>query len=269
MDTVITRCSLPDPKIVISTNPKGPYHWLKLRFIDESLPDAKRIAWRLADNPYGLPEGYIEELQSSLTGAALRRDVYGEWAGNTGLIFPDFKPTPPPDGEPRFYDLAMDFASSSVSHVVLVGVWDANRAHVVDEWRYTAGRDGVELTTDEQARRIARWLAGRETRRRYIDPAASHMRVALQRVGLQSIPAQNDVEQGIYALQLAFERGRLGVDAQCRATVRELSGYEWDEAAQLQGIDKPVKANDHACDALRYWCYSVQNRPSVRRSSYE
>ncbi len=32
----------------------------------------------------------------------------------------------------------------------------------------------------------------------------------------------------------------------------ELLGYIWDEKAAEHGEERPIKTNDHACDALRY-----------------
>ena len=200
------RCSLPQQRIVLSTNPKGPYHWLKLRFIDRASEDVKRIAWQLADNPYGISKEYIAFLKRTLSGAALRRDVYGEWAGQSGLIYPMFAPEPPPDLPPSQYHVAIDFASSSVTHAVLVAVYSGHRAHVVAEWRHHGQQDG-ELTPDEQARRIRDWLKAYSfPARTYIDPAASHMRVALKRIGLRPIAAANDVIPGIYAVQALFHK---------------------------------------------------------------
>lgn len=42
---------------------------------------------------------------------------------------------------------------------------------------------------------------------------------------------------------------RIGREA-CPSLVRELGGYVWDEA-HGDG-ERPLKADDHACDALRY-----------------
>ena len=268
VDMVDGRCSLPDPKIVLSTNPKGPYHYWKVRFIDTPSEDVLRIPFELADNPYGVESEYIERLKRNLQGAALRRDVYGEWVAESGLVYPLFKPSAPPDAVPVQYDLALDYAASSVTHAVLVAIYSGQRAHVVDEWRWDA-RVRAELTTDEQARRIRDWLKGIKPRRVYCDPAASHFRVALNRVGLTAQPAVNDVLDGIYAVQLWLADGRLGISPYCRETVREMAGYSWDEKPTEHGEDKPLKESDHAPDAVRYWVCSVAKRTTLQRGTYE
>ena len=42
------------------------------------------------------------------------------------------------------------------------------------------------------------------------------------------------------------------IHPRCKHLIDEIQGYAWDPKAQERGEDKPVKTNDHACDALRY-----------------
>ena len=37
----------------------------------------------------------------------------------------------------------------------------------------------------------------------------------------------------------------------------EFGLYRWDDKAALLGVEKPVKENDHAMDALRYFVNSL------------
>jgi len=46
--------------------------------------------------------------------------------------------------------------------------------------------------------------------------------------------------------------GRLKIHESCRGLIEEMGTYVWDEKAQARGEDKPLKQNDHGCDALRY-----------------
>ncbi len=45
---------------------------------------------------------------------------------------------------------------------------------------------------------------------------------------------------------------RLRIHRRCRGLIAEMSNYAWDPKAQKRGEDKPLKANDHGPDALRY-----------------
>ena len=44
----------------------------------------------------------------------------------------------------------------------------------------------------------------------------------------------------------------------CAKLRDELMGYQWDEKKANQGEDAPVKAADHACDALRYYAFTTR-----------
>ncbi|MGW4825734.1 PBSX family phage terminase large subunit, partial [Streptomyces sp. NPDC004227] len=53
--------------------------------------------------------------------------------------------------------------------------------------------------------------------------------------------------------------GRLKVHSSCRELIAEISGYAWDDRAAEKGEDKPIKAADHSCDALRYAAYTTRS----------
>ena len=46
--------------------------------------------------------------------------------------------------------------------------------------------------------------------------------------------------------------GKLLIHESCTGLLEELPGYSWDDKAAEKGEDKPIKLNDHSCDALRY-----------------
>ena len=37
----------------------------------------------------------------------------------------------------------------------------------------------------------------------------------------------------------------------------------WDSKAQLQGVDRPVKVNDHCMDALRYSVMKLRDKNKI------
>ena len=53
----------------------------------------------------------------------------------------------------------------------------------------------------------------------------------------------------------------------CKNIIREFNSYIWDEKAQEKGENKPVKQNDHALDALRYFYYKTLF-PNKKRGAY-
>ena len=75
--------------------------------------------------------------------------------------------------------------------------------------------------------------------------------------GYKVIKAKNDVLDGIRATQSAMNEGKIFFTNKCKNLFTEFSSYIWDEKAADRGEDKPVKQYDHACDALRYFVYTV------------
>ena len=62
-----------------------------------------------------------------------------------------------------------------------------------------------------------------------------------------------DVVPGVQLVRRLMDVGRLRINAKaCSHLVREMHGYVWDERWATIGEDRPVKHDDHGCDALRY-----------------
>ena len=56
---------------------------------------------------------------------------------------------------------------------------------------------------------------------------------------------------------LLISKRRLLVSKACIGLLDEFGLYRWDDKAALLGVEKPVKENDHAMDALRYFVNSL------------
>ena len=62
--------------------------------------------------------------------------------------------------------------------------------------------------------------------------------------------------------------GRLSISPDCVRTLGEIPSYVWDSKyAAACGEDRPLKENDHCCDAMRYGVYyDAVTHPSARSS---
>lgn len=91
-----------------------------------------------------------------------------------------------------------------------------------------------------------------------IDPAARNRSLtdaervesAFQKAGLPVVPAQNDVETGIFEVKRRLEKGLLTVARNCQNLLWERERYRL--APTTDGKFAVVKRNDHAMDCLRY-----------------
>ena len=66
--------------------------------------------------------------------------------------------------------------------------------------------------------------------------------------------ADNAVLEGIQHVAQCLSDGTVLINDCCTSTVKEFGEYCWDEKATE---DRPVKTNDHAMDAVRYFVQTV------------
>ena len=86
-----------------------------------------------------------------------------------------------------------------------------------------------------------------------MDPSASSLITSARKNGINVLKADNDVISGIRHVHALLAAGHLLINKdRCKNLIAELGLYIWNEKRSEIGKEEPVKANDHACDALRY-----------------
>ena len=93
----------------------------------------------------------------------------------------------------------------------------------------------------------------------YIDPSAQGLSEEIRRIARQTLPydvlvkpAENDVKTGIQRVQKCMTYGLMTVSESQENLIREFGTYEYDKKSIEAGDEKPLKVNDHCCDAWRY-----------------
>lgn len=77
-------------------------------------------------------------------------------------------------------------------------------------------------------------------------------------------PAKNEVLAGIQQCQILIERGAVQVHCSCRETIREMGAHSWDPSADGRGDpERPLKRDDHAPDAFRYYIHSEAKQTPI------
>jgi hypothetical protein len=132
-----------------------------------------------------------------------------------------------------------------------------------DRWYVYAEHYRAQETLAFHAERIKQ-ISGRQ---RFLATFADHDaqdRYELERLGIKTTPARKDVHLGIEAVQATLKvqgdgRPRLFLFETCKHTIEEMLGYRWAEGTETADPkDEPLKANDHALDALRYAIFGVE-----------
>jgi len=264
-------------------NPGSPSHFLAGRFgITGGAvcpPNRQVIQTSSLENTF-LPQPYIESLKA-YTGITRKRFVEGLWVGSEGLVYGMWDRAifvrHRKVAFPR-YVAAVDLGYTNPAAILLGGIDEDGRLHVCEEW-YANKRQSSEI-----ARAVAKlcgtlparlggveWIA--------VDPSAAMFIDELRAAGLPAVAAgrgdaaRRNVLNGIYAVQNRLQvagdgEPRLTVSPTCENTIREMETYEWmpDRVTGKGFKDVPVKAHDHAMDALRYMVVDLDGVPDPRIS---
>ena len=238
---------VPDPVLILTMNPGGRQHWVKRQIIDQ-IDDIGGIYMHanIEDNEQHLPEGFAEQVGRTLTGHYKKRMLEGEWASATGVVYPEYQVVEQPDTSLLHHVWGVDYGESGVTAAVkLMG--NGMQYQAQGEYYHHGASDGIFPPSVHVQRMLDK--LGRPSAA-YCDPSASLMIAELQRAGVNTYFANNDVLEGIQAVHTAFTTGTLTIH-ECNYLQDELAGYEWREITD-SGIEAPVKKEDHLCDALRY-----------------
>lgn len=244
--------------------------------------------------------------------AAFEGSVYGDvWASSLHLVTPDgdrgmrawaeWGGFPPPNW-PRYR--AIDFG---LTNPFVCQWWaespDGNFYRYREVYRTGRitedhARQMVQLEADEaetllranagraDAREYADYLPGLWFRASVSDPARPDLRMTLERAGLHTIPAHNDILAGIETVRSGLKNGIGGPRIRFVAgalverdpalvaaklptcTEEEVAGYRWQKnratAAEVGPRDLPIKENDHGLDAMRYLFHTLAQTPRAQ-----
>ena len=253
---LLSRLSIPGAKFFGTTNPDSPLHWLKREFLDraEGL-DLRHWHFTLKDN-LSLTDAYINALQAEYSGLWRKRFIEGLWVVAEGAIYDMFDESRHVMDREPFGDwfVAVDYGTTNPFHAVAACV-ALDGAHVAHEWRYDSQATGRSKTDAEYSEDLKAWLQDKhiEPRFIFIDPSAASFIEAARRAGIRGIwAADNAVLDGIRRVSRLLSADRLTISPNCPALLKEILGYSWDPVAQARGEDRPLKRDDHGCDALRY-----------------
>lgn len=265
---LLSRLRVPGAKLIATTNPDSPEHWLKKEYIDrQDELDLLDLKFLLDDNTTLDPQ-YVESVKKEYTGVFYNRFILGEWAIAEGLIYPQFEkeryviPDNPELSKYGNYYISVDYGTLNPTSA---GLWylspDGNATRLREY--YYDGRASRHPRTDEEHYAALEQLAGNnEIRAVVVDPSAASFIECIRRHGRFHVwKADNSVPDGIRDTAALLQFGRLHFCSSCKDIIREFGLYRWDESCSE---DRPIKENDHAMDDMRYFVRTIM--PSVLKS---
>lgn len=268
----LSRLRVPGAKLLATTNPDSPQHWLRQKFLLRS--DLNMRVWHfdLNDNP-SLTADYINSLKAEYTGLFYRRFILGDWCLAEGAVFEAYDPDiHVVDALPlveRWISLGIDYGTVNPFAAELIALGVDGCMYVTNEYYYNSKAKHRQLSDDEYAVAVVDFLdnvpipgtpnlLGASPQWTVIDPSAASFRLKLSQHGIASVLADNAVLPGVRLLAGLIATRRIKFHRSCTGLISELPGYSWDPKAAERGEDAPLKVADHGVDAARYGLVTTQ-----------
>lgn len=121
---LLSRASDPGAKIIATTNPDSPHHWLCKKYLSRNDLDLLSMKFLLDDNIF-LDQDYIENLKKEYTGVFYNRFILGLWVVAEGAIYKEFS-----EHKDEFYiqkselprlkyiNIGVDFGGNKSNHAI-------------------------------------------------------------------------------------------------------------------------------------------------------
>ena len=239
-------------QITLTFNPISANHHLKNRFFDcEPTPRITTLRTTYLDNRFIDPE-YKAELEDLRERNPSWWKIYGkgEWGVMEGLIY-----MPPLIGDwPQYFEdtlYGLDFGYNHPTALIRADLHDSD-PYLTEELYET------KLTNSDLIARLEPIVTNRNLPI-YADAAEPGRIAELCKAGFNVLPAdkgQGSVHAGISFVQgmrLHSSHGNVNLNA-------EFSSYVWAKDKDGKNLDEPVKAKDHAMDAMRYGLWTHLGR---------
>ncbi len=232
-------------KIILDFNPVQRF-WVHNKLMLEKVEDKdyKFIKSTYLDNITHIPKEQLADIESHKTNPNWWK-VFGEGdiGSLEGLIFTNWTTVNEMPGNLLGYGIDFGFVNSSTA---IVQVNECNGELYVKELFYEKGASNEKIITFVKSKGIdlrAQAIADSA------EPKTIDYLFKQGWTGLKPcIKGQDSVEHGI---GLLLER-KINIHKDSVNLIKEFTEYMWDSDKEGKPLNKPIKANDHAIDALRY-----------------
>jgi len=235
---------------VLAGNPSGKTNWVYRRFFVDKNKEFFVVHTTTYDNLF-LPDGYIRNCEDSFDAEYAKRYLHGEWGDFEGLIYKDFNVSTHVcdvrDKKFEYFLGGYDDGFRNPACLLTIGVTSDSHLSVVNEF-YEHGK-----TSDDIVSEICEINRVYPMRKIFVDPSAQNIIGLMKDKHLSVFEANNDVDNGIAHLKMFFKNNVISVDYGCKNLIKELQSYRYErDFMNKNQSERPLKKDDHACDALRY-----------------
>lgn len=266
---LLSRLSAPGAKLIATTNPDNPGHWLKRNYLDNKALSLLDLKFTLEDNTF-LPPEYVRALKSEFTGVFYDRFILGNWTAAEGRIYEDFseKCVISPEelhrrlsGSPLITSvIGVDYGGNKSASAFVHTGFDAGfqNVYVLSE-HYDKRNSSAEALiaafaeyTSEEKQRFPSLTAAccDSAEQLLIKSFRSAVRLEVKNA------LKKQVTTRINMVNRLISAGRLYVSAECPHLIEALKTAVWDE----RSIHRDVRLDDGSTniDSLDAFEYSIE-----------
>lgn len=280
---LLSRLSDPGAKLIGTTNPDHPSHWLKEKYLDrEAELDLLVMQFLLDDNTF-LDAAYVQNLKKEYTGVFYKRFILGLWVAADGVIYPQFA-----DHAERyllrftkeeerwtfaqdvaFLSIGIDFGGNrSLTTFVATAVHRGFRKLTALRDHHIIGHKG-EIDSDRVNREFVSFVTQLQTeypgiaiRYGFADNESQYLITGLRKACRKArLPIQigdsckRPIVDRIHCGNALFNTDRLQIHEDCHLLIDGLKAAVWDSKAAQQGKDVRLDNFSSDIDILDGWEY--------------
>lgn len=268
VDQMIGRCSVDGAKIFMNCNPRGPYHYMKIEFIDKRWEKQIYYLHFTMDDNLSLSEKVRERFRRMFSGVFFKRYILGLWVMAEGIIYDMFDEdkhkVPTVIRAYTEYYVSSDYGTQNPTTFGLWGKY-AGKWYKVKEYYYSGKDKGKQKTDEEYYQDLEKFIGKIKIKAVIVDPSAASFIATIKKYNKFRVRlAKNDVLEGIRNVATALNNLMIFYNDCCFNSFQEFFSYVWDEKAAERGEDKPIKQNDHCMDGDRYFVNTILfHKPGV------
>lgn len=193
----------------------------------------------------------------------------GECIGVDDLIYYMFNDNHRHEPEAKHYKLigiGVDYGQQNATTFQAGGVnINKRKLEGLDEFYHSGRESGKQKSPSDYAKEFIEFTDALHEEYScsafyvFIDPSAKGLAEEIKRLAMQTRQygivikdAENDVAVGIQRVQKCLTYQIMSVSEKQENLIREMGTYEYDPKSIEAGKEKPLKTDDHCCDAWRY-----------------
>jgi len=176
-----------------------------------------------------------------------------------GVIISDWEQIDNVPNEAKYVGSGLDFGYTT-DPTTLVDVYQYNGLYIFDEIIYETQLLNKDIA--DRCKDLIRFDNGKEYKVKrfiYADSAEPKSIREINNFGIAMIGADKGADSIKFGLSLLQSRHLL-ITNRSLNLIKELRSYVWDTDKNGAQLNKPIQANDHLIDAMRYWAMMTIGR---------